>query len=212
MLESRSFKRGYCAEYFGEKDNVVSSAAHPMVCFSEFTHSELKTKNITYGEYAIAMKKEWARKNGLNPVLYVERNSQAATGLASLRKARQKRGKDAIPKQLRLPIMQVKCFTKHETGYNSYFDKHDFCFKDENEWHYVPTKKQVGNGYISLNRSTFIKNKEKYNKRLEPYPLECSFSDIEYIYVKSDEELLKIKEHFPQIVGKEKCSNWQTTT
>ncbi|SKA94219.1 Putative abortive phage resistance protein AbiGi, antitoxin [Thiothrix eikelboomii] len=208
ILESSSFMLGYCSEYFGEKNQIVSSAAHPMVCFSEFTDSELSSKTITYGKYAIAMKKTWAITNELSPVLYIERNSQAAVGLASLLKARQKHGKDAIPKNLRLPIMQIKCFTKHETGYNSYFDHDNFCFKDENEWRYIPTKEKIGGGYISLNRKTFINNKEKYNNRLKPYPLRFEYSDIEFIYVKTDEEIKMIIEKFNQLKSKLKHSEW----
>ena len=205
ILELSYFKLGYCSEYFGEKNKIVSSAAHPMVCFSEFTDPELSYKeNTTYGEYAIAMKKEWATTNGLNPVLYIDKNSQAAVGLAALLKARQKHGKDAIPKNLRLPIMQVKCFTKHETGFNTYFDRGNFCFKNENEWRYIPTKKQIGGGYISLNRNTFIRNKEKYNNRLNPYPLRFEYSDIEFIYVKTDEELQQINSKFNQLETKVK--------
>lgn len=212
ILESSSFKLGYCTEYFGDRNQIVSSAAHPMVCFSEYTDPELEDKQITYGEYAIALKKTWAVNNGLNPVLYVERNSQAAMGIAALLKARQKNGKDTIPKKLRLPIMQVKCFTKHETGYNSYFDRDGFCFKNENEWRYVPTKKQIGEGYISLNRSTFEKNNEKYNNRLKPFPLKFVYSDIEYIYVKTDEDIQIFKSRFKQLASIIKYSKWGTNS
>ena len=139
ILKSCSFKLKYCGEYFGDKNKVISSAAHPMVSFSDYTEEELATRKISYGDYAVALTKEWARENGLNPVLYVEKYSQVAVGLAGLLRARQKRGKDEVPIKLRLPIMQVKCFVKHETGYNSHFNKDNFCFKDENEWRYVPT-------------------------------------------------------------------------
>lgn len=208
ILELSYFKLGYCSEYFCEGKQIVSNAAHPMVCFSEFTDSELSYKAITYGKYAIAMKKEWARTNGLSPVLYVEKNSQAAVGLAALLKARQRQGVNKIPISLRLPIMQVKCFIKHETGYNSYLNRDDFCFKNENEWRYVPTKQQIGGGFISLNRRTFIENKDKYNDRLKPYPLNFEYSDIECIYVKENEEIEIITSKFNQLESKLKLSNW----
>ena len=127
-------------------------------------------------------------------------------------KARQKHGKDAIPKKLRLPIMQVKCFTKHETGYNSYFDRNVFCFKSENEWRYVPTKKQIGGGYISLNHSTFLKNKEKYNSRLSSFPLRFTLSDIKAVYVQTNEQAMEIKRQFVPLVSKIELSNWKYVT
>ena len=211
ILKSSSFKLGYCCEYFGEKDKIISNAVHPMVCFSEYTESELESKHITYGEYAIAMNKKWAIHKGLSPVMYVEKNSQAAVGIATLLKARQKHGKDAIPKNLRLPIMQVKCFIKHETGYNSYFKCNDFCFKNENEWRYVPTKKQIEGAYISLNKTTFYSDKEKHNKKLQPFPLNFDYSDINSIYVKTDEDVKTINTKFKQLPFEVKLSKWQTS-
>lgn len=208
ILESGSFKLGYCTEYFGYKNKIISKAAHPMVCFSEYTESELHKQNITYGGYAVGLSKKWASSKGLNPVLYIDKNSQAAIGLASLLKARQKHGKDNIPSNLRLPIMQIKCFTKHETGYNSYLKRDKFCFKCENEWRYVPTKSQIGGEYISLNESTFLRNKAKYNDRLKNFPLKFQDTDIQAIYVKTKKELASLKSLFPNLDSKIKLKIW----
>ncbi|TQV87776.1 abortive infection system antitoxin AbiGi family protein [Aliikangiella coralliicola] len=209
ILHSSSFRLGYCTEYFGKKEQIISSAAHPMVCFSEYSEPELKSSNITYGGFAVALSKDWARNKGLSPVLYVEKNSQAATGIAALLKARQKHGKDAIPKNLRLPIMQVKCFTKHETGYNSYLEEDNYCFKSENEWRYVPTKKQIGQNYISLNKSTFLKNKEKYNNRLTSFPLKFEHSDVVAIYVQNEEQKTKITNQYSHFSSQIKLATWK---
>lgn len=209
ILQSSYLRLGYCAEYFGVKDKKISSAAHPMVSFSEYQDSDLANKNVTYGGYALGLSKAWAVKAGLSPVLYVERNSQAAIGISSLLAARQKHGKDAIPKNLRLPIMQVKCFTKHETGHNSKFKDDNFCFKNENEWRYVPTKNQIGGNYISLNESTFRKNKEKYNNRLLPYPLKFTHSDIVYIYVQTEVEKSELTKRFPNLSSLIKLAKWK---
>jgi hypothetical protein len=212
ILKSCSFKLKYCGEYFGDKNKVISSAAHPMVSFSEFTEEDLATQKISYGDYAVALSKEWARRNGLNPVLYVEKHSQVAVGLAGLLKARQKRGKDEIPRKLRLPIMQVKCFIKHETGYNSHFHKDNFCFKDENEWRYVPTKKQIDGNYISLNYSTYDKNRDKFNSRLSKFPLKFSISDIKAVYVKTAQQQQEIMGHIKLPIEKVKLSMWERLT
>lgn len=212
ILESCSFKLKYCGEYFGDKNKVISSAAHPMVSFSEYTELELATRKIPYGDYAVALSKEWARRSGLNPVLYVEKHSQVAIGLAGLLKDRQKKGKDEIPRKLRLPIMQVKCFTKHETGYNSHFDKDDFCFKDENEWRYVPSKKQIDGNYISLNYSTYDKNKDKFNNRLSDYQLSFSISDIKAVYVKTDLQRQEVLGRIELPIEKVKLSMWERLT
>ncbi|WP_305462232.1 abortive infection system antitoxin AbiGi family protein [Photobacterium leiognathi] len=176
----------YCGEYFGDSSGkVISRVAHPMVSFSDYDHKELSLKKITYGGYGIALKKTWARENNLSPVNYVEKNSPAAQGLISLLRARQ-RGK--LPPELRLSVIQLKCFTKHVSGKNSHFKIDNFDFKAENEWRYVPSKSQIGGNKISENFSTYNKSKDKYNSRLKPYSLKFNNLDIKYIYVQNSAE------------------------
>ena len=105
--------------------------------------------------------------------------------------------------------MQIKCFTKHETGYNSYLDQDNFCFKEENEWRYVPTIKQIGGGRISLDRSKFIKNKDEYNNSLSSYQLRFSFLDIKAIYVQTEAERQEIHQHMDIPLVKINLSMWK---
>lgn len=180
--------------------------AHPMVSFSDYSDEELPSKCITYGGYGVALNKEWAVSNCLNPVNYVEKNSPAAQGLVALLKARQRH---QIPSSLRLPIIQLKCFTKHVYGFNSYFSEPNFDFKAENEWRFVPSTKQIGGNRISENFSTYNKNRQKYNKRLESYPLRFDLSDIQFVYVKSESERCKIISTTGLPKSKVKLKSWQ---
>lgn len=195
ILESKSFLVRYCGEYFGDNTGqVISRAAHPMVSFSDYSHEELSSKTVTYGGYGVALHKTWAVKNKLSPVNYVEKNSPVAQGLVSLLLARQ-RGK--LPSNLRLSVIQLKCFTKHVYGYNSYFHTDNFDFKAENEWRFVPSAKQIGGNRISENYSTYKKFEDKYNRRLEPYALKFFNNDIKYVYVQNESE----KEHLVKSLG-----------
>lgn len=160
-----------------------------MVSFSAFSDDELKGKVVTYGGYGIGLTKGWASKQGLSPVNYIDTNSPAAQGLNALLRARQT---GLIPSNLRLPIIQLKCFTKHATGFNSYFKEANFNFEAEREWRFVPSKTQIGGNLISENFSTYKNNKEKYNKRLEKYPLPFSYEDVSYVYVKTEVERQEI--------------------
>jgi len=190
ILSSCSFRLSYCGEYFGDNTGkVISRAAHPMVSFSAFSDDELKSKVVTYGGYGIGLTKDWASKQGLSPVNYIDANSPAAQGLNALLRARQT---GLIPSILRLPIIQLKCFTKHVTGFNSYFKEANFNFEAEREWRFVPSKTQIGGNLISENFSTYKNNKEKYNKRLEKYPLPFSYEDVSYVYVKTEVERQEI--------------------
>ncbi|KAF7763119.1 hypothetical protein PUND_b0454 [Pseudoalteromonas undina] len=209
IINSKSFRLKYCCESIGDKEGrIVSNAAHPMVSFSEFNDNDLEHKTITYGRYGIALKKDWARKLGIGPVLYVEKNSPAAKGLVSLLRARQ--NMDTLPDELRLPIIQMKCFTKHETGYNSWNGDENFCFKSENEWRFVPSKKQIGNRPISENYSTYKANEQKYNKQLLPHPLSFSEEDIECIYTNTLAEKEELISTFGMDERQIKISSWKS--
>lgn len=210
ILKSRSFALHYCGEYFGDKTGkVVSNAAHPMVSFSSYEHETLATKTVTYGGYGIALKKTWAVENGLTPVNYIEKNSPVALGLIALLRSRQR---DTLPKELRLPVIQLKCFTKHVRGYNSYFKDRDFCFEYENEWRFVPTIKQIKGNRISVDFSKYDNNPDKYNKRLEPYPLRFRNEDIKFIYVQNEDECEQFAFDFGIPKSQVVVSPWKTST
>lgn len=190
IISSNSFILRYCGEYFGDKnDKVVSNAAHPMVSFSGYNTSELPTKNITYGGYGISLHKSWARKNGITPVNYIEKNSPVAMGLIALLRSRQSK---KLPSNLRLPVIQLKCFTKHVYGYNSYFKLNDFDFEYEKEWRYVPTTEQIKKNLISINFSAYKRRKNFYNAKIKNFPLKFTPDDVRCIYVKNENERNKI--------------------
>ena len=207
IIEESHFRLKYCKEeFYITNDKVVSKNVHPMVCFSEQNLAEIHNKDITYGRFGISLSTDWIIKNNIQPVMYIEKNSSVAHSLAILLEHRR-----SLPKgnKLRNPIMTIRGFVKNTIGYNSYFDKKDFVFKTENEWRYLPTKTQIGNGFISENRSTFLKDEDKYNNRLLKYPLEFNHNDITKIYYDDDESFNILKKKFPELVNKMEKSPWK---
>lgn len=55
-----------------------------------------------------------------------------------------------------------------------------------------------------------MKNLEKYNKKLMPYPLKFKKSDIELVFVKHDYEIQEISKEFLINPEKIKVSTWKT--
>ena len=207
IISSSSLRLSYSKEDFCIGAKNISSAAHPMVCFCEYKKNRLMQEVITYGRYGVAFTKDWGLKKRVSPVLYVDDNSLAAKGIATLLKARQ--NKEAkIPSHLRLPIMEIKCFTKNVQGYNSFFNKNNFDFKSENEWRYVPRKSDIDNNLISQNQSTYRKNPEKYNKKLLPYPLRFNHSDVDTIFVSNEKEVQLIRNLFSFSSSNIEVSTW----
>lgn len=194
IINDKGFQLAYCGEIFTVKDQRISSAAHPMVCFSSYSQKDLNARNITYGRYGIQMKDTWVKKNKITPVLYVDPSSQVAMALGKLLRARQRKTQFELPEELRLPIIQLKCFTKNTQGYNSYFDKEDFNFFEENEWRFVPTLRELKGAKLSQNLSTYKKNKMLHKIRLSDHILKFENKDIEKVFIKCKSELQSITE------------------
>ena len=210
ILETSSLRLSYSKEDFCIQGKKISSAAHPMVCFSLYNKSSLANSINSYGEYGVAFTKEWALNKRISPVAYMEDSSIAAKGLATLLRARQNK-ENKIDEKLRLPIMEIKCFTKNVRGYNSGLDIKDFDFQRENEWRYVPRKRDIGNNLISQNQRTYKKNPEKYDAKLLPYPFKFKLTDIDTVYVSSESERTIIAERFSIPLRKIEKSVWKNS-
>jgi hypothetical protein len=209
ILESSCLRLSYSKEDFCIGDRKVSRAAHPMVCFCQYNINELDSKTITYGKYGVAFSMEWALKKGISPVLYIDGKSLAAKGLATLLRAR--RNKDEkLPRNVRLSIIEIKCFTKNVRGYNSKLKKNNFIFKDENEWRYVPMKSRIGGNLISQSLSKFKENPTFYNNKLLPYPLKFKASDVKAIFVATKADIMQLSKELPKYSSKIQVANWKT--
>ncbi|EAA6073658.1 hypothetical protein DQZ25_15500 [Salmonella enterica subsp. enterica] len=206
ILKSQHLLLKYCKETFSNTRGIIaSSAAHPMVSFSNYNEYELINTPITYGHFGIKFKWEWAKKNNISPVIYMQNNSPAAEGLEVLLNER-KKNKLLSPK-MKLAIIKLKCFTKNAVGNNSKLKDKNFDFTREKEWRFVPTIKQIDGNRISENRSTYDRFYNKYNTRIKSYPLGFKITDIDTIYIKR-EYLTQFTHDFPQLTDKVKESNW----
>ncbi|MBK9301266.1 MAG: hypothetical protein IPN14_11835 [Bacteroidetes bacterium] len=210
IICSSSLRLFYCKEDFYLGNKKASSAVHPMVSFSECIVKTIDKKKITYGKFGIGFKKAWTVKNKLHPVLYVDNNSLIANSLADLLVARRKNATTQLAPNIRLAIMTIKCFTKNANGYNSYFNVDDFDFKSENEWRYVPTKKQIDGNLISQTKSKYLENPDYYNNKLKEYSLKFSLEDIEYLFVSTEQQRQTILKLISIDKDKIKISKWTT--
>lgn len=207
ILKEGGFRLKYCKEEFCIPKKEISKRVHPMVCFTEQNTKNLPNHRITYGKYGVAMTPAWIDEKNIQPVMYIEQKSDVANALSNLLLYRRKLTKGH---PLRLPIMTIACFTKNAIGHNSHpkYGQNNFLFKSENEWRYVPTKKDIGNGYISESRSTFNKNPEKYNDNLKEYPLKFKITDILRIYCDTEQERKEIENLFPDLKDKVTIAQW----
>jgi hypothetical protein len=77
---SKGFYPSYCKETINT-GNGSRSYAIPIISFCDIPLSQIKDHMDKYGQYAIGLSMDWAKKYGLNPVLYLERNSVVNNGV-----------------------------------------------------------------------------------------------------------------------------------
>lgn len=210
IVKSNFLQLHYCKEDFYIGDKKVSSAVHPMVSFSEYDVSTIDRENITYGKFGIGFSRTWIDKCKIHQVLYIDKNSIIANSLANLLIARRKKASEQLSPKVRLSIMTIKCFTKNAKGYNSHFGLPDFDFKNENEWRYVPTKKQIDGKLISQDKRKYLARQDFYNNQLVEYPLLFTTNDIECIFVGTQEQSNEIQRLISIDKRKIKISKWTT--
>jgi hypothetical protein len=193
ILESKSFKFFYCKEDFRVNNQLKSRAAHPMVCFCHFKNDSIAPYKNTYGNYGIEFTEDWAIKKKISPVIYLEQNSHLAKALNTLLKARRNK---TLYGELSMSIIIIKSFTKNLIDSNSKLKIDNFNFMNENEWRYVPTKKEIKGNLISINRKNYLNKKDSYNDLISQFSLCFKEIEIQKIYVENQEEKNIIYEKF----------------
>ena len=198
------FSIKYCQEKFSFGDDVSELRfAYPMVCFCDIALSEVKKHLNSYGHYGIGLKKEWAVQKGLNPVLYLEKNSSLTTSiLKQARKILEIEGDVdentqtiEIKKNWKQELLTTCSYMKNYEGSIKIKGKENpnYRFYNEREWRYVPIARELGGNQRAIMIDTYSANKEKFNNEVGKIKLEFDISkDISYIIVKNENDIHRI--------------------
>jgi len=209
ILELKHFKINYCRETLETGiPNEYNCYAVPMVSFCDSTPDNMKEQLNSYKNYAIGLKKEWAYKNKLNPVIYLNQNSNVVSNLNILHK---EVFKNTVADKLNQAEIALADLFRHIKNYegllireNDFGDielTENYRFSNEKEWRYCPTNEELaGNFFIadSIYTNDDIKNKEKYkcfkeikkseNEKISNLKLEFTIDDISDIIITKDSE------------------------
>lgn len=225
ILENGFYPR-YC---FEEKENhILLEIAIPMVCFCDLPLSNVVPHLSFYGNYGIGFTKEWAISKGINPVLYISKNSRVCKCLDEIAKnfleiywkskGSLKNGllKDEDVIKLRdefgIYISDTVDFTKPIEG-KMYHEGKEFkkYFYDEREWRYIPILETTDSNY-RLSKDDF-KNSVKLAQSNSQLSKKCTLNfcccDIKYIIVNSDDDIYSMIEAINEIYNKESVKNRQ---
>lgn len=191
ILEA-NFRPKYCLETVrcGEFDFKLFI---PMVSFCDIPLSEVKTHIANYGQYGIGLSKEWAKKKGLNPVLYVEAESNVAksleTALSEITSERLE--DDSLSLDLKMSIYDIFRYIKEYQGDLTRKNqpvKANYRFSDEREWRFVPTANDCP--YSLFIEGSHSESEINIGKVfVAKLHLDFEPNDIKYIIIENDSEI-----------------------
>lgn len=205
----QNFNLKYCKEHIKFSGKKATNLLVPMVSFCDIPMSEIKDHIDKYGSYGIGLTKNWARKNGLNPVLYIDKESSLNESLLN---AITKFIIDADnnPRELHelsddenhlLDILRyVKNYQEDLVRKSGTIP--NYRFYDEREWRYVPNLNEsipccIHVGTNDSYKVTLNNSKEELSK------LKLTFEpdDISYLIIKDDDDIHELIRYFQEVKG-----------
>lgn len=221
-------KNNFLPKYSTETVHLFGAAsveiAIPMISFCDIPLSQIKEHVQDYGSYGIGMTKSWAFKNGLNPVIYLKKNSVLSNQFKNIFSSKEfnkevsKTLERCIPSPQEVtldtginmlpPILlsffsliNSLCYVKEYEGFSTK-SKRKKVFYNEREWRYVPYSQETM-GYL-LQPKPALDTQEKImeaNSKIKNAKLNFIPTDINYVIVKKDTETLEMIKELEKIKG-----------
>jgi hypothetical protein len=187
-----NFKLKYCREKVLMEDEF--SIGVPMVSFCDIKISELKEHIGKYGNYGIGLSKIWAIKQGLNPVIYLNKESHYTKSL--IKNIFDFIKDDKIDYDKSYTMIDTLRYIKSYEGLLVRVEDEieNYRFADEREWRYVPQLSSIKkcDDYLleyEINDETISAKK---NRILGKVKLHFDVNDILYLIVKEEKEIEEI--------------------
>ena len=217
ILES-SFKPHYCIEqwntFFPELGSSFLPFGVPMVCFCDIPLSQIQEHVQDYGKYAIGLSKDWATRMKLGPVIYLTKGSVVSDhAIESLRNIQtDKRDRNQTEeRKTDLPREVVK-FAKPYKGLLTRNGKvlREKTFYSEREWRFVPDLWLQLFLYDVLPYKMMIDSSLRDQATFElgnQIQLEFEPSDIKYILISNENEILDLLTRIENVKGEKYSHN-----
>lgn len=210
-----NFQIRYCHERI-VTDFKTFELGVPMVSFCDIPFSQIIKHIDSYGPYGIGLKKTWAKSKGLNPVLYIEKNSDLQRsffrGLSKFVSAKPTVEKISNFSKEKRELYDIFRYMKN---YEADLERHgkdtikDYRFSDEREWRYtIPTseKHTLFSNFEKMQEKgnhTMIKDtKQSLNKEIENFKLTFEPEDINYIIINKEFERDSVIRHLENVKDK----------
>lgn len=187
----KNFKITYCNEQILLADSVVKIQV-PMVSFCDIPLSKIKDHIDKYGNYGIGLTKNWAKKKGLNPVLYIEKDSYLSDSLRSALYNALINSKNNNFSEKEKQAIDILRYTKNYQSDLKRKDSliKDYRFSDEREWRYVPHyEKECIFILPNYKDETRKEDLDVADLSVRDLVLDFEPNDIKYIIINSEDEI-----------------------
>jgi hypothetical protein len=201
ILSERSFNYSYSREFI--LANTEREIGVPCVCFSSRPLSKIRYM-ASYGKWGIGLSKDWARRQQLNPVFYLEPKSKTVEIFnESFDKITKEISKyETLDKSEHLPdpiiaymlnVSSLLFNCKISIGPNKKVNKTNYPFLEEREWRsYLDLRDFDGKWekIITEVGNDWETKKLELNESISKFKLEFQLEDIEFIIANDVEKLI----------------------
>ena len=196
-----NFKVFYCKETPHLGDNKLIFYV-PMVSFCDIPLSEVKEHISKYGKYGIGLTKNWGGINGLNPVLYVSKNSFLSTSyICAARHFADVETLDDLSNEQKSLVDVLRYIKSYEADLTRKgITTPNYRFSDEREWRFVPPHSE--SCPMIIDQEFYTNNKDFCDKSLSGIRLAFEPNDIKYIIINDDSEITEFLDHLRHTKGK----------
>lgn len=206
-----TFSVSYAREKIVGKGKSTEFAV-PMVSFCDLRVSELKEHMGKYGSYGIGLTKEWANKQGLNPVFYVSKHSpyagdfiKAIEDLYSQVNDTNKIDETFAAENTYMNILNTYRYIKNYEGKLTRSNgktTRNYRFADEREWRYIPPLDSTDFPFVSVDKIPTAEEKKQFNQLVSHIKLSFQPEDIKYLIIESDDEIIDLIHHLENVKGR----------
>lgn len=234
ILTSKHYKVSIAREFIRSKNlqdkkYSIRNFGVPMVSFCDIRLSQLDEHASKYGSFGLGMSKEWAERQNLHPVMYM---NQSSSLFSSYNKAIRKLKNNLIPmwknwkNKITFTSEEKVQFETLKSQYSDIFNiirymknyegklirkgrikSLKYRFADEKEWRFVP--KPFHNDIwpsINFTRVKTAEGKKNYSNLYSDVTVAFNFSDIKYIIVKDESDISNISKLIKNIYNEDDIS------
>lgn len=189
QILSHGFWPRYCLEdvsWMGV--DGLEYVAFPMVCFCDIPMTRIGEHVDFYGSYGIGMSQDWAQRNSLNPLLYMQGNNHLHGAINDLISA--VIGKESSDEEERNSMRYLLAHTKALSGKmrvgTEFIEKK---FYQESEWRYVPKVEGVEHFLTHDEFQDEDEVKVAQESSRKHAMMKFAPNDVRYIFVPRDSDI-----------------------